>query len=292
MATFANALQKILQKITSNNNREVTAANHREVETEIVQAISENVGELQIPVMNGGKHMGYATLKFDPVTGELQLSEFKLGRGVIRVNEIYNSGVFSGNPAKTLVTKRYVDSLRRVIGTISTNLDIVNQLRVGDVVTLDGDVSHTIVEGDTFLLKSQTDPAENIPYTVGAESAAAADWYDATKNQEIIIEKGPATKASMPAVEEGGDPVVEIQMQSGELVIAVADWVGNTVDVATGDLKITADSRILIGPKTKSDETLSTSAEIFCTDQGINTLTFSCVTVPTADITINMIVLW
>lgn len=210
MATFASALQKIISLLTDNNNRAISAAKHREVETEIVQAISESVSEGQIPVMVGGKHVGYATLKFVPGTGELQLDEFRLGRGVQNVNEIYNSGAFTGDAKKTLVTKYFVERRRIVIGTISVNVPINSELRVGQTVTLDGGIEHTVAEGDTFLLKSQTDPAENVPYTAVAADAApvVAEWYSAEENQEVAILKGPATKQVMPAVEEGVDPVI------------------------------------------------------------------------------------
>jgi len=210
MATFASAIQKIIGLITTNSNREITAAKHREVEMEIVQAISESVSEGQIPVMVSGKHVGYATFKFVPGTGELQLDEFRLGRGVQNVNEIFNFGAFTGAASKTLVTKRYVDSRRTVVGIISDAVNLGTSLRVGQTVTLDGGISHTIVEGDTFLLKSQTDAAENVPYTAVAADAVpvVAEWYDAAKNIDILIEKGTAVKQVMPAVAEGADPVI------------------------------------------------------------------------------------
>lgn len=290
--TRTELIDLVVLLIDNNNANQIDYSRMRTVIEEFLDTVfpkdtADNDG--RVPYVDGETYTSSDALRV--LSGITTAQKLALAGGIPYADYIYNAGAYTGNVNRTLVTKRYVDGLRRVIGTISSPIEIVSQLRVGDVVTLDGDVSHTIVEGDTFLLKSQTDPAENIPYTVGAESAAAADWYDATKNQEIIIEKGPATKASMPAVEEGGDPVVEILMQSGELVIAVADWAGNTLDVATGDLNILANSLILVSPATKSDSDLWATAEVFCASQDVDTLTFSCATVPTADITINVIVL-
>lgn len=284
-------LDLIILNIDDNNNNEIDYDRMREVLNNFIDVVLPALTAAtdgRVPYVADGAYTSSNALKV--LSGITAAEKLALTYGIPYANYIYNAGIFTGDANKTLVTKRYVDSLRRVIGTVSTNLDIVNNLRVGEVVTLDGDIAHTIVEGDTFLLKSQTDPAENIPYTVGAESAAAADWYDAAKNQEIIIEQGPATKASMPAVGEG-EPVVEIQMQSGQLVIDVDNWAGNTVDVATGDLKILASSLIIVSTATKSDSDAWATAEVFCSAQAVDTLTFTCATVPTADITINVIVL-
>lgn len=215
MATFANALSKIASLLTSNSNREITAAKHREVENEIVQAISESVTEGQIPVMVGGKHVGYATLKFDPTNKELQLEEFKLKYGASRVNYIYNSGVYTGNATLTIPTKFYVDRRRVVVGVITDNINLGTGLRVGDSVTLEGGTAHTVAAGDCFLLQGQTEPTENVPWEAVAADAVPIrpDWYDKNKNLEILIETGDI-KRVLPASGEG-DPVA--RPDSGKL---------------------------------------------------------------------------
>lgn len=204
MATFASALAKIASLITSNSNREITAAKHREVENEIVQAISESVAEGQIPVMIGGKHVGYASLKFDPTNKELQLEEFKLKYGVSRVNYIHNSGAFTGNASRAIPTKFYVDRRRVVVGVITDEINLATGLRVGDTVTLEGGTTHTVAAGDSFLLQGQSEPSENTPWEAIAADAVPVrpDWYDKNKNLEVFIETGDI-KRVLPASGEG-----------------------------------------------------------------------------------------
>ncbi|PKP02050.1 MAG: hypothetical protein CVU11_13160 [Bacteroidetes bacterium HGW-Bacteroidetes-6] len=294
MATFANAIAKISSLLASNLSRAITAVKHREVEMEIVQAISENVTEAQIPVMIGGQFVGYANLTFDKSTYELQMKELRLAGGEQRINYIYNYGTMPTNRAKALPTLRYVISRTpRVIGTISLPVDLTNELRVGETITLDGGKEHEILEGESFLLKGQETPAENVPYTaVSADDVpVVADWYEASKNQEIAIDYGPSSKQVMPAVEEGDPPVIVQPNQSGQLVLTVGNWAANALQLATGDLKISATSLVIISTATKADSDLWADAEVFCVSQGTDILNFTCVTTPVGNITINVIVL-
>lgn len=214
MAITLTAIRnKITAWLTNNNAKQISGTQMNEITTDILNSMYEFLtanGYIPFWDSTAEQMKGDSKLKFDATNKELQLQSLRLQYGQTLVNNIYNSGTFTGVASKTLVTKRYVDGRRVVVGTISQDVDLGTSIRVGQTVTLDGGISHTIEEGDTFLLKSQTDPAENVPYTAVAADAApvVAEWYDATKNQDILIEKGAAIKQVMPAVEEGADPVV------------------------------------------------------------------------------------
>lgn len=206
-------LDYIILSIDDNNNNEIDYDRMRSVLNGMIDTIlpaATAATDGRVPYVNTGAYTSADALKV--LAGVVKAQKLALTYGVSYVDYIYNSGTFTGVASRTLVTKRYVDGRRVVVGTISDNVNLGTSLRVGQTVTLDGGISHTIAEGDTFLLKSQTDPAENVPYTAVAADAApvVAEWYSADKNQEIIIEKGPATKQVMPAVEEGADPVVMV----------------------------------------------------------------------------------
>lgn len=211
--TRTELLDLILLNIDDNNNKEIDYARMREVMNNLIDVIlpaATAATDGRVPYVDTGAYTSADALKV--LSGILTAQKLALAGGIPFADYIYNSGAYNGVASRTLVTKRYVDARRTVIGTISVNVPINSELRVGQTVTLDGGIEHTIAEGDTFLLKSQTDPAENVPYTAVAADAApvVAEWYSAEENQEVAILKGPATKQVMPAVEEGADPVVMV----------------------------------------------------------------------------------
>lgn len=70
--------------------------------------------------------------------------------------------------------------------------------------------------------------------------------------------------------------------------LAVADWTSNTQTVnVTG---ITANGVVLVSP-TPANQSAYTSAGILCTAQAAGSLTFTCDTVPSADITVTVVML-
>lgn len=297
MGLLTNVKNKITAYFTNNNAKQITGVQTNEVTTDMLNAVFQYLvvnGEIPYWDSTADQLNGNTALKFDSVNKELLIEAFRLKYGQTGVNYIHNSGTFTGVASRTLVTKRYVDARRTVIGTISVNVPINSELRVGQTVTLDGGIEHTVAEGDTFLLKSQTDPAENVPYTAVAADAAPviAEWYSAEDNQEISILKGPTTKQVMPAVAEGEDPVIETPLQAQQITLLSTGWSGNSYSFDTaGVLSILENSNILISPATKADSDLYADAEIFCASQAANTLVFSCVNAPTSDVVLNVIVL-
>lgn len=204
-------LDYIILSIDDNNNNEIDYDRMRSVLNGMIDTIlpaATAATDGRVPYVDTGAYTSADAVKV--LAGILTVQKLALAGGIPFADYIYNSGTFTGVASKTLVTKRYVDGRRVVVGTISQDVDLGTSIRVGQTVTLDGGISHTIEEGDTFLLKSQTDPAENVPYTAVAADAApvVAEWYSAEENQEVAILKGPATKQVMPAVEEGADPVI------------------------------------------------------------------------------------
>ena len=204
-------LDLIILNIDDNNNNEIDYARMRAVLNNFIDVVlpaATAAANGRVPYVDSGAYTSADALKV--LSGIVNVQKLKLTSGIAYADYIYNSGTFTGTASRTLVTKRYVDGRRVVVGTISDNVNLGTSLRVGDTITLDGGISHTIAEGDTFLLKSQTDPADNVPYTAVSadDEPVVAEWYSATDNLEISILKGPATKQVMPAIEVGADPVV------------------------------------------------------------------------------------
>lgn len=216
--TFTDAKNKITTFLADNFNRLIRASKHRDVANSIVDATSKEVDEAQIPVMDGDKFVGYATLQFNSATGELQLGEIRLGSGATRVNQIYDIGNFLGDKQKALITYYRALKIRRVIGIVANPITIGTALVVGQSLTLEGGASHEITDGDTFLLKSQVDPTENKAYSVYGTSEdseyAVAEWYDDTVQQMIYVDQGVrSVQVLNPAV----DGVATAQADKGKL---------------------------------------------------------------------------
>lgn len=100
-------------------------------------------------------------------------------------------------------------------------------------------------------------------------------------------------------VSDGQDPAtysweaVEVQaggsgVTSATASLAVADWSSNTQTVnVTG---VTASNNVIVAPDPASQADYS-AAGILCTAQGAGTLTFTCTTVPSSAITVNVLII-
>ena len=73
------------------------------------------------------------------------------------------------------------------------------------------------------------------------------------------------------------------------VTLASASWSGNTQTVSvTG---VTDTNNVVVSPSGRDSTTAWADGEVLCTSQGSNTLTFTCTTVPTADITVSVVII-
>lgn len=73
------------------------------------------------------------------------------------------------------------------------------------------------------------------------------------------------------------------------VTLASASWSDNTQTVpVTG---VTATNNVVVSPSGRDSTEAWADGEVLCTSQGSNTLTFTCTTVPTADITVSVVIL-
>lgn len=73
------------------------------------------------------------------------------------------------------------------------------------------------------------------------------------------------------------------------VTLASASWSGNTQTVpVTG---VTATNNVVVSPSGRDSTTAWADGEVLCTGQGNDTLTFTCTSVPTADITVTVVIL-
>lgn len=139
-------------------------------------------------------------------------------------------------------------------------MTIVNSvLRGGAVKSVNGQTGHVVLDADD-VLPSQSGNAGKILTTDGTNSS----WTDITTS--------PATTPTLlgTATYWITDPNTGI--------------ISQTINVAT----VTAMNVVMVGPTPVSAEAYA-QAKILCTNQGAGTLTFTCQTIPSVDITLNVI---
>lgn len=139
---------------------------------------------------------------------------------------------------------------------------------------------------------------------IGASSAVTTMPIASADNlNEIIQYLGETTEDYTQGyfykcVSDSGNPATyswtQINIQptgsgssSTTVTLAVNDWSSNTQTVsATG---VTASNNVIVAAA-PSSQTDYTSAGILCTAQGAGTLTFTCTTVPSSAITVNVLI--
>ena len=73
------------------------------------------------------------------------------------------------------------------------------------------------------------------------------------------------------------------------VTLASVSWSNNTQTVSvTG---VTDTNNVVVSPSGRDSTTAWADGEVLCTSQGSNTLTFTCTTTPTADITVSVVIL-
>ena len=87
---------------------------------------------------------------------------------------------------------------------------------------------------------------------------------------------------------DGTVPTARLTKVNTTATLAVADWSSNTQTVSVTGM--TANGVVLVSP-TPANQSAYTSAGILCTAQAAGSLTFTCDTVPSADITVTVVML-
>jgi hypothetical protein len=184
MAAFLDALTKIDLWIKTNGNKEITAAQLREILQDVVNAIVENLAELSIPFLSEDGNF-YPSATFDPDENELQAENFKLQLGAGLINYIYNKGIFASNKERTLITKRYHDLFHKQ--NQWADISIIVPKDPGTLKHGDTEDSQTLVVDQVFLFQNPDNPSFNGLYIVGEDSSSKVDSWDELLDTSVIV---------------------------------------------------------------------------------------------------------
>ena len=112
--------------------------------------------------------------------------------------------------------------------------------------------------------------------------------YNATNSDANTLKVGNANGNFEIMSADGTIPTDRLTKVNTTITLAAADWSSNTQTVnVTG---MTATGVVMVSPD-PTDQSAYTSAGILCTAQAAGTLTFTCDTVPSADIDVNVVML-
>ena len=116
--------------------------------------------------------------------------------------------------------------------------------------------------------------------TIPTDRYTTTPVADGTYVPTLTISSGVATR-SWSAPSGGGSTALS-------LTLASANWSNNSITVtATG---VTSSNNVIVSPAPAS-QSAYTSAGVMCTGQSTDSLTFTCTTTPSSDLTVNVLVL-
>jgi len=144
---------------------------------------------------------------------------------------------------------------------------------------------------------NNTTATGNNSIAIGSSTRATADYAIQIGTNPYLLNTNPDANTFKVAnangnfeimSADGTVPTARLTKVNTTATLAVADWSSNTQTVSVTGM--TADGVVLVSP-TPANQSAYTSAGILCTAQAAGSLTFTCVTVPSADITVTVVML-
>lgn len=137
-------------------------------------------------------------------------------------------------------------------------------------------------DANTFKVANQNGNYEIMSSngTIPTDRFTTTPSADGTYVPTLTISSGTATR-SWAAPGGGGSTALS-------LTLAAANWSNNTITVtATG---VTASNNVIVSPAPAS-QSVYTTAGVMCTAQATDSLTFTCTTTPSSDLTVTVLII-
>lgn len=152
---------------------------------------------------------------------------------------------------------------KMIIPLAGISEDGEDKAAVFQVTDVQGSIGYIIMNTGDILHVTGIFSARNIQFIRGQTGLTATNVQDAI---EEVAEKVPT---------------------STTITLAASGWYSNAQTVTVSGVKATGQN-VRLSPVTKADADAWASAGCWCTAQGANSLTFTCETVPTQDIQLNV----
>ena len=118
---------------------------------------------------------------------------------------------------------------------------------------------------------------------VSPQTEAAAVEFEDGETLDKKIDDINNTKSSKEELRKKAD-----KSTSPAVVLASTDWSDNAQTVQVEG--ITADNNFVVSPAGRDSTEAWADGEVLCSAQGDGTLTFTCTTTPTSDITVSVVI--
>jgi hypothetical protein len=154
---------------------------------------------------------------------------------------------------------------------------------------------------------AEASAGNNFACAFGQGAKGQGQWsialgYKAKATQSYGIQIGPGTNSTPNSLSvalsstsnyallssDGTIPTARLTKVNTTVTLAAAGWSSNTQTVSVTGMS--ADGVVMVSPD-PTDQSAYTSAGILCTAQAAGTLTFTCDTVPSGDLSVNIVML-
>lgn len=189
----------------------------------------------------------------------------------------------TGNAGKFLTTDGTDASWSDTI----TGLKIVNSSDNTKYTTVSSDGNFFLQDGShwrRFQLAKKTSPKQ-INFILATDDTGSATTIGASNSKIDLVYTTKINNGADIAVPTTGGTMAVIGVNT-TITLASANWSANSQTVSVTGMTATAIVFVSPTPASQSDYT---TAGIICTAQAAGTLTFSCDTTPTNDITVNVV---
>lgn len=144
----------------------------------------------------------------------------------------------------------------------------------------------TGIDGEDFTIEFTEESGSDTPVNADMLGGKPASDY-VTKNI-TINEKPLSGDITLNAADVGALPV-QYAPKKFTISLEASGWQSNQKTITVEG--ITTENIVLLSPASKADADAWTAAGVWCTGQGANSLTFSCESVPSSAIGLNLMIL-
>lgn len=182
-----------------------------------------------------------------------------------------------GKPTADLqaATKKYVDDKAPLIIGSSTLTDSDSIRNIFNVIYKAHEAGRIVFLKDNLR--------NNSPYAVLTlcSREQVIFWHE---SNGIVIELWIFADGNMQS------KVIDINPVSTTVTLTSADWDSATKAQTVNADRVTTTNIVTVSPATKASADIWAESGLFCTEQGDGTLKFTCTDIPTADISVNVVI--
>ena len=214
------------------------------------------------------------------------------GNVAVKADLTANSMSLYSEPTETwgVANKSYVDS---AIAKIPKYALVIDASKVTDYQATAEAINDAVIAGREVLLERYTGSSymyfrlDISKFTNKITKYTSYYFYSVADNQD----SGLIYYAIMSLQKETITYSLKYYIpQAINITLTSAGWDSTTKTQTINNYKVKTKSTVIVSPATKASADIWAESEVFCTEQGDGTLKFTCSEIPTADISVNVVI--